>query len=84
MLRFLELVAVMEPGRLPKTDKAAILSDAARILTQLRGESSQLKETIHDLQAKVKELKVRGFGKFNYSFSRNISLRTETLQIIVI
>ncbi|EXC23154.1 hypothetical protein L484_018285 [Morus notabilis] len=55
--RFLELVAVMEPGRLPKTDKAAILSDAARILTQLRSESRHLKETIDDLHEKIKELK---------------------------
>lgn len=52
---------MMEPGRLPKTDKAAILSDAARILTQLRKESRLLKETIDDLQEKIKELKVR-FG----------------------
>lgn len=58
-IRFLELVAVMEPGRLPKTDKAAILSDAARILTQLRSESRHLKETIDDLHEKIKELKVR-------------------------
>ncbi|KAL5573222.1 hypothetical protein UlMin_022819 [Ulmus minor] len=56
--RFLELVAAMEPGRLLKTDKAAILSDAVRILTQLRSDSIMLKETIEDLQAKIKELKV--------------------------
>ncbi|PON48526.1 Basic helix-loop-helix transcription factor [Parasponia andersonii] len=55
--RFLELVAAMEPGRLPKTDKAAILSDAVRILTQLRSESRLLKETIDDLQERIKELK---------------------------
>ncbi|KAF4394407.1 transcription factor ILR3 [Cannabis sativa] len=55
--RFLELVAVMELGRLPKTDKAAILSDAVRIMTQLRSESRQMKQTIDDLQDKIKELK---------------------------
>lgn len=59
----------MEPGRLPKTDKAAILSDAVRILTQLRSESRQLKETIDDMQEKIKELKVKTFEKLtNNSF----------------
>ena len=63
------MVAVMEPGRLPKTDKAAILSDAVRILTQLRSESRQLKETIDDMQEKIKELKVKTFEKLtNNSF----------------
>lgn len=57
--RFLELVSILDLGRLPKTDKGAILSDAVRILTQLRSESQRMKESIEDLQGKVKELKVR-------------------------
>lgn len=61
--RFLELVSVLDLGRLTKTDKGAILSDAVRILTQLRSESCRIKESIDDLQAKIKELKVR-FGIF--------------------
>ncbi|PQP91542.1 hypothetical protein Pyn_07599 [Prunus yedoensis var. nudiflora] len=55
--RFLELVSVLDPGRLPKTDKAAILTDAVRVLTQLQSESKKLKETIESLQANIKELK---------------------------
>lgn len=57
--RFLELVSVLDLGRLTKTDKGAVLSDAVRILTQLRSESCRIKESIDDLQAKIKELKVR-------------------------
>ncbi|GFP83116.1 transcription factor ilr3 [Phtheirospermum japonicum] len=37
--RFIELAALLEPGRPPKTDKSAILADAVRMVTQLRGES---------------------------------------------
>ncbi|KAK7272314.1 hypothetical protein RJT34_28827 [Clitoria ternatea] len=55
--RFLELSSILEPGGLPKTDKVAILSDAARALTQLRSETQRLKEMNDELQAKVKELK---------------------------
>ncbi|KAK7324770.1 hypothetical protein VNO77_28603 [Canavalia gladiata] len=55
--RFLELSSILEPGRLPKTDKVAILSDAVRVVTQLRNEALRLKEMSDELQAKVKELK---------------------------
>ncbi|KAK7402017.1 hypothetical protein VNO78_13951 [Psophocarpus tetragonolobus] len=55
--RFLELSSILEPGRLPKTDKVAILSDAAREVVQLRNEAERLKEMNDELQAKVKELK---------------------------
>ncbi|XP_022986346.1 transcription factor ILR3-like isoform X2 [Cucurbita maxima] len=56
--RFLELSAVLEPGKLPKTDKVAILSDAIRMMTDLQCEIEKLKESEDDLKEKIKELKV--------------------------
>lgn len=50
--------SILEPGRQPKTDKAAIISDAVRVVTQLRNEAEKLKEMNNDLQEKIKELKV--------------------------
>jgi hypothetical protein len=58
ILRFLELSSILEPGRPPKTDKAAILVDAVRMVTQLRGEAQHLKESSESLQEKITELKV--------------------------
>ncbi|KAK6946840.1 Myc-type, basic helix-loop-helix (bHLH) domain [Dillenia turbinata] len=55
--KFLELAAILEPGRPPKTDKAAILVDAVRMVTQLRGEAQKLKDSNSNLQEKIKELK---------------------------
>ncbi|XP_022749085.1 transcription factor ILR3-like [Durio zibethinus] len=55
--RFLELGAILEPGRLRKTDKVAILSDTVRIVHQLQSEAQKLKESNEELQAKIKELK---------------------------
>ncbi|KAH7544296.1 hypothetical protein ACOSP7_030559 [Xanthoceras sorbifolium] len=55
--KFVELGAILEPGRPPKTDKAAILIDAVRMVTQLRGEASKLKDSNSSLQEKIKELK---------------------------
>ncbi|KAL8145634.1 transcription factor ILR3-like isoform X2 [Apium graveolens] len=55
--RFLELSSILEPGRPPKTDKAAILNDAVRMLTQLRSEANTLKESNEELQEKIKDLK---------------------------
>lgn len=57
-LRFLELGSLLEPGKLSKLDKAAILSDAVRVLTQLRSETEKLKESNEILQEKINELKV--------------------------
>ncbi|CAA7399137.1 unnamed protein product [Spirodela intermedia] len=54
---FEELSAVLEPGRLPRSDKASILSDAARVLEQLRHEARQLKESNENLQDAIKDLK---------------------------
>ncbi|GMP66947.1 hypothetical protein CsSME_00027095 [Camellia sinensis var. sinensis] len=55
--RFLELGSVLEHGKPPKTDKAAILSDAVRMVTQLRSEAQKLRESNEDLHEKIKELK---------------------------
>ncbi|KAH1127793.1 hypothetical protein GLYMA_06G266800v4 [Glycine max] len=55
--KFVELGAILEPGRPAKTDKAAILIDAVRMVTQLRGEAQKLKDTNQGLQEKIKELK---------------------------
>ena len=55
--RFVELGSILEPGRAPKTDKAAILIDAVRMVNQLRGEAQKLKDSNSSLQEKIKELK---------------------------
>ncbi|GFP97278.1 transcription factor ilr3 [Phtheirospermum japonicum] len=55
--RFIELAALLEPGRPPKTDKSAILADAVRMVTQLRGEAQKLNDSNSNLQDKIKELK---------------------------
>jgi len=59
MIRFVELGSILEPGRPAKTDKTAILIDAVRMVTQLRGEAQKLKDTNQGLQEKIKDLKVR-------------------------
>ena len=63
--RFMELGAILEPGNPPKTDKAAILVDAVRMVTQLRGEAQKLKDSNSSLHDKIKELKVK-FLQFVY------------------
>ncbi|MED6176069.1 Transcription factor ilr3 [Stylosanthes scabra] len=56
--RFLELSSILEPGsRQPKTDKVAILSDAVRVVNQLRDEAEKLKEMNYEMLEKIKELK---------------------------
>ncbi|KAI4967329.1 hypothetical protein ZWY2020_028385 [Hordeum vulgare] len=55
--RFNELCAVLEPGKPPKADKVAILSDATRLLDQLRAEAQQLKSSNESLQDSIKSLK---------------------------
>ncbi|KAF8397383.1 hypothetical protein HHK36_016296 [Tetracentron sinense] len=57
ILRFLELCSILEPGRPPKTDKVIILSDASRLLNQLRHEAQKLKETTEALEDTIKSLK---------------------------
>lgn len=61
----MELGSILEPGRPPKTDKAAILIDAVRMVTQLRGEAQKLKDSNSSLQEKIKELKVNLFVSLN-------------------
>lgn len=70
--RFLELCSVMNPGnqgclevcsasnpsKQAKLDKANILSDAARMLAQLRGEAEKLKQSNESLRETIKDLKV--------------------------
>lgn len=60
----MELGSVLEPGRPPKTDKAAVLGDAVRMVRKLRSEAQKLRESNEDLQEKIKELKVSlGFNR---------------------
>ncbi|KAK3024949.1 hypothetical protein RJ639_042756 [Escallonia herrerae] len=55
--RFQELSSILEPGRPPKVDKVVILSDAGRMVSQLRDETQKLKESCGSLQEKINELK---------------------------
>ncbi|OVA13148.1 Myc-type [Macleaya cordata] len=55
--KFMELGSILDPGRPPKMDKAAILSDAVRMVTQLKSEAQKLKDSNEGLQEKIKELK---------------------------
>lgn len=55
--RFLDLSSIVEPGRPAKTDKSAILSDAIRVLNQLRTEARELKLQNEKLQEDIKNLK---------------------------
>jgi hypothetical protein len=64
--RFLELGSTLEPGKPVKADKAAILSDATRMVIQLRSEAQQLKDTNGSLEEKIKELKVTHLSSFLY------------------
>ncbi|XP_010274798.1 PREDICTED: transcription factor bHLH104-like [Nelumbo nucifera] len=55
--RFLDLSSVLEPGRPAKTDKSAIVSDAIRVLNQLRTEAQELKDASEKLREVIKNLK---------------------------
>jgi hypothetical protein len=48
----------LEPGKPPKADKVAILSDATRLLSQLRAEAQKLQKSNESLQDSIKSLKV--------------------------
>lgn len=54
-------------------DKAAILSDAMHMVTQLRIEAQKLKESNESLQEKIKELKVSSNSLVMILFSHRIS-----------
>jgi hypothetical protein len=53
-----ELSTVLDATRPPKSDKATLLSDAARVVVQLRNEAQELKESNEKLQDTIKDLKV--------------------------
>ncbi|XVF28624.1 hypothetical protein REPUB_Repub15cG0046200 [Reevesia pubescens] len=55
--RFLDLSSILEPGRPVRTDKSVILDDAIRVLTQLRTDAQELKETNEKLLEEIKSLK---------------------------
>ncbi|KAK7246651.1 hypothetical protein RIF29_41521 [Crotalaria pallida] len=55
--RFLELGSILDPGRPTKMDKAVILGDAVRMVSQLRDEAHKLRESAKNLQEKIHELK---------------------------
>lgn len=40
----MELAQALEPGKVAKTDKTSIISDAIKMVTQLRAENGQLKQ----------------------------------------
>lgn len=50
--------SILDPGRPLKVDKAVILVDAVRMVTQLRDEAQKLRESNESLQEKINELKV--------------------------
>ncbi|KAK6934386.1 Myc-type, basic helix-loop-helix (bHLH) domain [Dillenia turbinata] len=56
--KFLELGAILEPGRPPKTDKAAILVDAVRMAekNELRDEKQRLKAEKDKLEQQLKAI----------------------------
>ncbi|KAJ3685798.1 hypothetical protein LUZ61_014962 [Rhynchospora tenuis] len=55
--RFLELSSVLDPERPMKSDKAGILSDAVRAISELRKEAQNLKEMNRKLQETIKDTK---------------------------
>ncbi|TKY53707.1 dimerization protein [Spatholobus suberectus] len=55
--RFCDLSSVLEPGRPVRTDKPAILDDAIRVLSQLKTEAEELKNTNEKLLEEIKCLK---------------------------
>jgi hypothetical protein len=60
--KFMELSQLLDPGRPPKTDKASILTDAVRVIGQLRSDAEQLKDSNMQLRTSIKELKVGTLG----------------------
>ncbi|CAL5223409.1 g5921 [Coccomyxa viridis] len=50
---FAELSKVLEPGKAAKTDKSSIITDAIRIVTQLRAENGQLRQLNKFLEERV-------------------------------
>ena len=63
---------MLEPERAAKTDKLAILSDAIRVVKQLRNEAAEYKEENKKLQQEIESLKV---SIPHVSFNVSISLK---------
>ncbi|GAV71262.1 HLH domain-containing protein [Cephalotus follicularis] len=55
--KFLELGSIVDPGRPLKMDKAIVLIDAIRMVTQLRDEAQGMKDINESLQEKINDLK---------------------------
>lgn len=58
----MELSAVLEPERPAKTDKPAIIDDAIRVISNLKNEAQELKDTNEKLLEEIKCLKVSLIG----------------------
>jgi hypothetical protein len=56
----------MNPGKQAKLDKANILSDAARMVAQLRGEAEKFKESNEKLRENIKDLKVSSLYSLSF------------------
>ncbi|KAJ6752204.1 hypothetical protein OIU85_002609 [Salix viminalis] len=54
--KFIELGSILEPGRTPKTDKAAILVDAVRMIKELKAEKIELRDEKQRLKAEKEKL----------------------------
>lgn len=63
IFRFAELCLLLDPGKPPKNDKVEILSDATRLLSQLRDEEKNLKEANESLKDSIKNLKVSDLSR---------------------
>lgn len=59
---FTELAKLVDPGKEPKTDKSSILSDAIRVVQQLRVENNQLRQLNKFLEERVSQYE-RGRGQ---------------------
>lgn len=55
---FMDLSSILEPGRPAKADKLAILTDAIRVLNQLRSEAKEYEEENKKLMGEIESLKV--------------------------
>ncbi|KAG4948358.1 hypothetical protein JHK85_042206 [Glycine max] len=54
----MELGSILDPRKPLKMDKAVILSDAVRVVSQLREEAQKLRESTENLQEKINALKI--------------------------
>mmetsp|Transcript_6313 Transcript_6313/g.21729 ORF Transcript_6313/g.21729 Transcript_6313/m.21729 type:complete len:241 (+) Transcript_6313:190-912(+) len=57
--RFAQLAQLIDPGKPPKTDKATILTDAARVVSGLRSEGRELRHTNQQLMEELRKLRMQ-------------------------